>query len=47
LGLAPGPQIGSLLADLEADWIAENFAAGPDELQARLADRAASLRSTR
>jgi poly(A) polymerase len=46
LGLAPGPQIGSLLADLEADWIAEDFAAGPDELQARLAARAATLRST-
>ena len=45
LGLKPGPQIGSLLADLEADWIAEDFAAGPAELQARLAARAAALRS--
>jgi poly(A) polymerase len=46
LGLAPGPQIGSLLADLEADWVAEDFAAGPAELQARLAARAAALRES-
>jgi poly(A) polymerase len=46
LGLAPGPQIGALLADLEADWIAEDFAAGPAELQARLVARVAALRES-
>jgi poly(A) polymerase len=47
LGLTPGPHIGSLLADLEADWMAEDFAAGPAELRARLAARAAALRSSK
>ncbi len=41
-GLTPGPQIGALLADLEAEWIAEDFAADPDALRARLASRAAA-----
>lgn len=39
-GLAPGPRIGALLAELEAEWIAEDFVAGPDELRARLRARA-------
>jgi tRNA nucleotidyltransferase/poly(A) polymerase len=40
LGIAPGPQVGALLAEIEAEWIAEDFAAGSDELKARLAARA-------
>ncbi len=40
LGLAPGPRIGALLAELEADWIAEDFAADTATLKARLAARA-------
>ncbi len=40
VGLAPGPRIGALLATLEAEWIAEDFTAGADELRARLRARA-------
>jgi poly(A) polymerase len=47
LGLAPGPQIGTLLADLEAEWIAEDFASDATELKARLAARIVALRESR
>lgn len=36
LGIPPGPRIGALLADLEAQWIAEDFAADADDLRVRL-----------
>ncbi len=39
LGLAPGPQVGALLAEIEAEWVAEDFVAGSDELKTRLAAR--------
>ncbi len=42
VGLSPGPRIGTLLAALETDWIAEDFAAGAEELRARLRARAAT-----
>lgn len=32
LGLPPGPRIGALLAEVEADWIAAGFVGGRDEL---------------
>ncbi|HWV81106.1 MAG TPA: CCA tRNA nucleotidyltransferase [Hyphomicrobiaceae bacterium] len=44
LGLAPGPAIGALLADLEAEWIADDFALDADGLRARLASRARDSR---
>ncbi len=40
LGLAPGPRIGALLAEIEAEWIASDFAADAAALKARLASRA-------
>jgi poly(A) polymerase len=40
LGLAPGPRIGALLAEIEAEWIADDFDGGEAELKARLASRA-------
>ena len=40
LGLAPGPRIGALLAEIEAEWIAGDFAADAAALKARLASRA-------
>lgn len=46
LGLKPGPHIGALLADLEAEWVAEDFAAAPAKLQERMAARAATLRES-
>ena len=39
LGLAPGPRIGALLAEIEAEWIASDFAADAVALEARLAAR--------
>ena len=39
LGLAPGPEIGALLAEIEAEWIAGDFALEADGLRARLAAR--------
>jgi poly(A) polymerase len=39
LGLAPGPRIGALLAEIEAEWIAGDFAADAVALEARLAAR--------
>ena len=42
LGLSPGPRIGTLLADLEAEWIAEDFASDAAELRTRLAARVAT-----
>jgi poly(A) polymerase len=40
LGLAPGPRIGALLAEIEAEWIAGDFVADAAALRARLAVRA-------
>lgn len=39
LGLAPGPRVGTLLAEIEAEWIAGDFTADAAELLARLAER--------
>ena len=36
LGMAPGPAMGETLKRLEAEWIAGGFAAGKDELLARI-----------
>jgi len=41
LGLAPGPKVGELLAELERWWIAGDFRAGRDEALARLKELAA------
>jgi poly(A) polymerase len=43
VGLSPGPQVGTLLAALESEWVADDFAAGTDELRARLRIRAETL----
>ncbi len=40
LGLAPGPAVGALLAEIEAEWIAGDFALDTEGLRARLAARA-------
>ena len=37
LGLTPGPEIGAILAEIEAEWIAGDFALDADGLRARLA----------
>ncbi len=39
LGLAPGPRIGALLAEIEAEWIAGDFATDAAGLRTRLAAR--------
>lgn len=39
-GIPPGPRIGALLAEIEAEWIANDFAADADGLKSRLAVRA-------
>lgn len=44
LGLAPGPEIGALLAEIEAEWIAGDFALDDAGLRARLAARARDSR---
>ncbi|MFN3746141.1 MAG: CCA tRNA nucleotidyltransferase [Hyphomicrobiaceae bacterium] len=44
LGLMPGPQVGALLAEVEAEWIAGDFALNAAELRARLATRIAESR---
>jgi len=44
LGLAPGPEVGALLAEIEAEWIAGDFALDADGLRARLAARARDSR---
>jgi poly(A) polymerase len=44
LGLMPGPQIGALLAEIEAEWIASDFALNAAELRTRLATRIAGSR---
>jgi poly(A) polymerase len=44
LGLIPGPQVGALLAEVEAEWIAGDFALNAAELRARLATRIAESR---
>lgn len=40
LGLTPGPAIGAMLSEIEAEWIAGDFAADETTLRARLAERA-------
>jgi poly(A) polymerase len=47
LGLAPGPQIGILLTEMEAEWMAEDFASDAARLKERLAARAVALRESR
>jgi poly(A) polymerase len=44
LGLAPGPAVGALLAEIEAEWIAGDFVLDAEGLRARLAARARDSR---
>ncbi|MGG7518590.1 CCA tRNA nucleotidyltransferase [Allorhizobium undicola] len=39
LGIAPGPQVGKLLAELEGEWLKANFALSRETLLARLKER--------
>lgn len=41
LGVTPGPRVGAILAELEADWIASGFHAGRGELLIQLRSRLA------